>query len=155
MHHTFIQHRFTTESYSTVISDENIKSQGVIATQKHQLPQQPITHSCPVRPHEQPTEAKCSINWSWRGRGWKYFRLSAMGPLPSGPLARSVRKQGRWDARDTLRFNCLIVTQVIIWRRNVHKATVFLPNSVEWSLITAQYFMFPRCTHSFSWSRPR
>ena len=55
MHHTFNRHRFTTESYSTVISNENIKSQGVIATQKHQLPQQPIAHSCPGPPHEQPT----------------------------------------------------------------------------------------------------
>jgi len=58
MQHTFNRHRFTTESYSTVISNENIKLQGVIATQKHQLRQQPIVHSCPVRPHEQPTEAK-------------------------------------------------------------------------------------------------
>jgi len=55
MHHTFNRHRFTTESSSTVISNEHIKSQGVIATHKHQLPQQPIAHSCPGPPHEQPT----------------------------------------------------------------------------------------------------
>jgi len=36
----------------------NIKLQGIIATQKHQLRQHPITNSCPVRPQEQPTVTK-------------------------------------------------------------------------------------------------
>ena len=48
----------------TVIVNENITLQGVIATQKHQLRQQPVAHSCPVWPHEQPTVTKNSLHWS-------------------------------------------------------------------------------------------
>ena len=56
MQHTF-NHLTDLIHYTvmTVIVNENITLQGVIATQKHQLRQQPVAHSCPVWPHEQPT----------------------------------------------------------------------------------------------------
>ena len=52
MQHTF--HHLTDLIHSihytvmTVIVNKNITLQGVIATQKHQLRQQPVAHSCPV-----------------------------------------------------------------------------------------------------------
>jgi len=66
---------------------KNIKLHYIIATQKrlkHQLWQQPIAHSCPAWPHEQPTVTKDSLRWSWSDRERKYFIRQRLHCLVQG-----------------------------------------------------------------------
>jgi len=79
-----IHYRLVVEQSS---AKKKIELNCIVGTQKHQLRQQPIAHSCPVWPHELPLELK------WQGR--KYFlkqRLQVLfnsHKLVSGPRRRS------------------------------------------------------------------